>query len=107
MKAGMAVLEEAMQGRGETIERKRLVVIGTAEGHIHDIVKTVVASLLQANGYQVHDLGVEDPRKPFVFSGLFNADTCEDMFVTLNKAFAQERVIVLLLFPGYIEELDV
>jgi corrinoid protein of di/trimethylamine methyltransferase len=35
------------------------VLIGTVEGDIHDIGKTVVAALLSANGYEVHDLGVE------------------------------------------------
>jgi len=50
--------------------------------------------------------GVEDPRRPFVFSGPFNADTSEEMFVHLNEAFAQERLIDSLLFPGYLKVLD-
>lgn len=54
----------------------------------------------------IYHRGVEDSKKPFVFSGPFNADTREDMFVTLNEAFAQERIIDSLLFPGYIKELD-
>ena len=43
---------------------------------------------------------------PFIFSGPFNADTHESMFVRLNEAFAQERIIDALFFPGYIKELD-
>ncbi len=50
--------------------------------------------------------GVEDPRPPFVFSGPFNADVSEEMFVHLNEAFAQERIIDSLLFPGYLKVLD-
>ena len=50
--------------------------------------------------------GVEDPRPPFIFGGPFNADVHENMFVTLNEAFAQERIIDCLLFPGYLKELD-
>jgi dimethylamine corrinoid protein len=61
MKAGMAVLEEAMKAAGREMEKKGVVVLGTVEGDIHDIGKTVVGAMLQANGYEVHDLGVEVP----------------------------------------------
>ena len=54
----------------------------------------------------IHHRNVEDPRMPFIFSGPFNADTHESMFVRLNEAFAQERIIDALFFPGYIKELD-
>jgi methylamine--corrinoid protein Co-methyltransferase len=54
----------------------------------------------------VHHRQVEDPRPPFVFAGPFNADVHEDMFVRLNEAFAQERIIDCLLFPGYLKQLD-
>lgn len=50
--------------------------------------------------------GVDDPRKPFIFSGPFNADTHEDMFVKLNEGFAQEKIIDCLFLPGYLKELD-
>jgi trimethylamine corrinoid protein len=33
------------------------VVIGTVEGDVHDIGKTIVVSLLKANGFEVKDLG--------------------------------------------------
>jgi hypothetical protein len=49
---------------------------------------------------------VEDTRKLFVFSGPFNADASEEHFVKLNEAFAQERLIDSLLFPGYLKKLD-
>jgi len=54
----------------------------------------------------IHHRDVEDSRLPFVFSGPFNADTHEDMFVKLNEAFAQERIIDCLFLPGYLKELD-
>jgi len=66
MKAGMAVMEEAITAGGGTIKSKGVVVIGTVEGDIHDIGNTVVAALLQANGYSVHDLGVEVPSSRFI-----------------------------------------
>ena len=54
----------------------------------------------------VYHRKVEDPRPPFVFGGPFNADVHESTFVKLNEAFAQERLIDCLLFPGYLKELD-
>jgi corrinoid protein of di/trimethylamine methyltransferase len=66
MKAGVAVLEEAMQASGGKLQKKGIVVLGTVEGDIHDIGKTVVGAMLQANGYEVHDLGVDVPSPRFI-----------------------------------------
>jgi corrinoid protein of di/trimethylamine methyltransferase len=66
MKAGVAVLEEAIQASGGKLEKKGVVVLGTVEGDIHDIGKTVVGAMLQANGYEVHDLGVDVPSPRFI-----------------------------------------
>ena len=38
-----------------------MVVIGTVKGDIHEIGKSLVATMLSANGFQVHDLGVDVP----------------------------------------------
>jgi len=66
MKAGVTVLEDAMEARGDQLERKGVVVLGTVEGDIHDIGKTIVGAMLQANGYEVHDLGVDVPTTRFI-----------------------------------------
>ncbi len=42
------------------------VVIGTVEGDIHDIAKDIVAFMLDVNGYEVTDLGVDVPPAKFV-----------------------------------------
>lgn len=42
------------------------VVIGTAQGDMHDIGKGVVASLLRASGFTVRDLGFDVPAERFV-----------------------------------------
>ena len=46
MKAGMAILGEAIRAAGGQVTSKGVVVIGTVAGDIHDIGKTVVAALL-------------------------------------------------------------
>jgi methanogenic corrinoid protein MtbC1 len=42
------------------------VVIGTVKGDIHDIGKNIVTFMLDANGFEVRDLGVDVPPQKFV-----------------------------------------
>jgi corrinoid protein of di/trimethylamine methyltransferase len=58
MKAALAVLEPALQAQGGAWNVRGRVVIGTIQGDIHDIGKTLVGTMLSANGFQVYDLGV-------------------------------------------------
>lgn len=66
MKAGTRILVAELKRRG--VERKPIgtVVIGTAAGDIHDIGKTIVATMLTANGFEVYDLGVDVSPEKFV-----------------------------------------
>jgi 5-methyltetrahydrofolate--homocysteine methyltransferase len=47
-------------------EAKGKVVIGSVKGDIHDIGKDIVVFLLDTNGFEVHDLGVDVPAEKFV-----------------------------------------
>ena len=49
-------------------EVKRLgkVIIGTVSGDIHDIGKNIVTFMLDVNGFEVYDLGVDVPPQQFV-----------------------------------------
>ena len=42
------------------------VVIGVVEGDIHDMGKNIVAAVLEASGYSVHDVGRDVPRETFL-----------------------------------------
>lgn len=61
LQAGLKVLEPAIRAGGATTARKGVVVIGTVEGDIHDIGKTIVVAMLRSSGYEVHDLGTDVP----------------------------------------------
>jgi trimethylamine corrinoid protein len=97
MKAGMAVLEEAIVAGGGTIKSKGAVVIGTVEGDIHDIGKTVVAALLQANGYSVHDLGVEVPASRFIEAADSQKADIIAMSALLSTTMLYQRDVIELL----------
>ncbi len=49
-----------------TSERIGKVVIGTVQGDIHDIAKDIVVFMLDLNGFEVTDLGVDVPPAKFV-----------------------------------------
>jgi corrinoid protein of di/trimethylamine methyltransferase len=65
MKVALGVLEPALTG-GQ--ERKVLgqVVLGTVEGDLHEIGKTLVGTMLTANGFLVTDIGVDKSAAEFV-----------------------------------------
>lgn len=65
-KAALAVLEPVLRaGSGERPVMVR-AVIGTVKGDIHEIGKTLVATMLTASGFEVHDLGVDVPTEKFI-----------------------------------------
>jgi 5-methyltetrahydrofolate--homocysteine methyltransferase len=51
-----------------TEEKKGRVLLGTVAGDIHDIGKDVVRFMLDANGFEVLDLGVDVPAEKFIES---------------------------------------
>src|SRR4249919_1540685 len=59
MKAGMEILRPLLAETGA--ERVGKVVIGTVKGDIHDIGKNLVAMMLEGAGFEVYDLGINNP----------------------------------------------
>jgi corrinoid protein of di/trimethylamine methyltransferase len=59
MKAAMSVLDPELKKLGTDRPSAGTIVLGTAKGDIHEIGKTLVGTLLGANGFTVHDLGVD------------------------------------------------
>ncbi len=65
MKKALAVLEPAMLGEQSRHVVGR-VVLGTVEGDMHEIGKTLVGTMLIANGFQVFDIGVDKSAEEFI-----------------------------------------
>jgi len=66
MKSAMPIIEEEIKRTGKKRETLGTVVLGAVYGDIHDIGKNMVATLLMANGYAVHDLGINITAEEFV-----------------------------------------
>lgn len=48
------------------VEQKKIIVIGTVQGDVHSIGKSIVATMLKSVGFQVIDLGVDVPSATFI-----------------------------------------
>ena len=59
MKAGMAILKPLLIESGAP--RMGKMVIGTVKGDIHDIGKNLVSMMMEGAGFEVKDLGINNP----------------------------------------------
>jgi trimethylamine corrinoid protein len=94
MKAAMEKLKPALEKRSLKVKRLGKVVIGTVEGDIHDIGKSLVASMLAAGGFDVVDLGADVSVESFVDAAASQeADViCMSALLTTTMP-VQQRVI--------------
>ena len=65
MNAGLDILLSNLK-KGEKIEKKGKVVLGTVKGDVHEIGKNIVSVLLSVRGFEVYDLGTDVDPKAFV-----------------------------------------
>jgi corrinoid protein of di/trimethylamine methyltransferase len=101
MKAAMAVLEPELKRQGEERPNAGTVVLGTTKGDIHEIGKTLVGTLLTANGFKVHDLGVDVPCERFAASAReFNADVIGVSALLTTTMRGQKLVVEALERAG-------
>jgi corrinoid protein of di/trimethylamine methyltransferase len=66
MKNSMEILEPRLRELQQTRTTLGKVVIGTVQGDIHEIGKSLVGTMLSANGFTVYDLGVDVAVEDFV-----------------------------------------
>jgi len=66
MKTGLEMLRPEMLRQKKQLASSGKFLIGTVEGDIHDIGKSIVAAMLTADGFNVFDIGVDIPDKVFV-----------------------------------------
>ncbi|MEM3579847.1 MAG: corrinoid protein [Candidatus Bathyarchaeia archaeon] len=107
-----AITEKIKPKLAGKVEAKRLgkVVIGTVAGDIHDIGKNMVVFMLEANGFEVYDLGVDVPPEKFVekiketeativgLSGFLTLafDVMKQTVEAIKKAGLRDRVKIMI-----------
>jgi methylmalonyl-CoA mutase cobalamin-binding domain/chain len=65
LNAATEILMDSLKDKSE-IKSKGKILIGTVEGDIHDIGKSLIVSLLQGQGYDIVDLGSDVPPEEFL-----------------------------------------
>ena len=65
-KAAIEILQPEIEAQQKQMAKKGTVVIGTVRGDMHSIGKNIVATVLETNGYDVVDIGVDNPALQFI-----------------------------------------
>jgi corrinoid protein of di/trimethylamine methyltransferase len=102
MQQAVRLLEPALKASQLEREYKAKIIIGTAEGDIHDIGKKIVATLLRANGYDVIDLGRDVLNSLFLETVRTEAPDFLCMSALMTTTVAnQQKVIEMLQETGF------
>ena len=64
MKAGMSILKPLLAETGAP--RMGKMVIGTVKGDIHDIGKNLVSMMMEGAGFEIVDLGINNPAENYI-----------------------------------------
>jgi corrinoid protein of di/trimethylamine methyltransferase len=108
MKVAIAALEPELVKRKQQRQVLGKVVIGTVQGDIHEIGKTLVATMLSASGFEVHDLGVDVSARQFVDTVRnLGADVVGLSALLTTTILNQEAVILNLKEAGLREQVKV
>ncbi len=107
-----AVSEMVTPKMTKEAEGKRLgkVIIGTVKGDIHDIGKNIVTFMLDVNGFEVHDLGIDVPVEKFIkkiketnapvvgLSGFLTIafDSMKETIDVIDKAGLRDKVKIII-----------
>jgi 5-methyltetrahydrofolate--homocysteine methyltransferase len=109
MQEAMKALTPLLAGRTDRPRRGK-VLLGTIKGDLHDIGKNIVRALLEGNGFQVVDIGIDNAPEKFVqavqanapdvvgYSGLLTTTLggMPDQLDALKKAGLREKVITIV-----------
>jgi len=94
MNSVMPILEEEIKKSGKDREISGKIVLGTVKGDIHSIGKTMVGSLLSADGFKVYDIGIDVSYEKFINAiQEYNPDVLAMSALLTTTAYEQKNVI--------------
>ena len=94
MKAAVATLDPELKRRGSERQMLGRIVIGTVEGDIHEIGKSLVATMLGASGFDVIDLGVDTPGDKLIGKALEVKADILAMSALLTTTMVRQREVI-------------
>ena len=96
-KAAMEILRPEIEAQKKQMVKKGTVLVGTVKGDMHNIGKNIVATVLEINGYDVVDIGVDNPTLKFIEeAGKTKADVIALSSLMTTTMPAQREVIETL-----------
>jgi len=107
MQESMDILLPKLKSSGEKIS-SGTVVIATIEGDIHSIGKTIVGTMLSANGFEVYDLGADVPAEKIIDTAIEKkADVIGVSALLTTTMFGQKKIVDILEKKGIRNEFKV
>ncbi|NPE29301.1 dimethylamine corrinoid protein 3 [Methanococcoides sp. SA1] len=101
MSAGVELLQDELGASEGASSKLGVIVNGTVEGDVHDIGKAIVSTMLQAAGFEVHDIGRDVPIQNFIDKVKeTNADMVGLSALMTTTLQGQKEVIELLKENG-------
>lgn len=94
MKAAVATLEPELLKMGAARETMGRVVLATVEGDIHEIGKTLVGTMLSASGFEVTDLGVDQPADKIIGKAIEINASIVGMSALLTTTMVRQREVI-------------
>jgi corrinoid protein of di/trimethylamine methyltransferase len=94
MKSAVATLDPELKRRGSERQMLGRIVIGTVEGDIHEIGKSLVATMLGASGFDVIDLGVDTPGDKLIGKALEVKADILAMSALLTTTMVRQREVI-------------
>jgi len=92
MKAGMDIIRPYFTE--EKNESKGKIVIGTVKGDLHDIGKKIVCMILESEGFEVVDIGIDVPKEKFLTSIKKESPDIIGMSALLTTTMAYMREVI-------------
>jgi corrinoid protein of di/trimethylamine methyltransferase len=97
MYSGMDLLDPYLKRDENTASKPLTVVIGTVEGDVHDIGKSLVKTLLSANGFKCVDLGNDVPASRFIEAAKENRATAVSLSTLMTTTMAEMPMVIKML----------
>ena len=92
MKAGMSILKPLLAETGAP--RVGKMVIGTVKGDIHDIGKNLVSMMMEGAGFEVVDLGINNPVENYLDALEQEAPDILGMSALLTTTMPYMKVVI-------------
>ncbi len=108
MQEAISIISPHLEDSGIQRETKGKVIMATIEGDIHTIGKTIVATMLKANGFEVIDLGADVKAETIIEEAeKHQADLIGVSALLTTTMIGQKKVIELLEQQGLRDKLKV